>query len=41
MDEFNYDKFPGETAALKDVLDVGSIRLEKLSYAPFVAFFEK
>jgi hypothetical protein len=41
LDEFNYDKFPGETAALKDVLDVGSIRLEKLSYAPFVAYFEK
>ena len=41
LDEFNYDKFPGETAALKDVLDVGGIRLEKFSYAPFVAFFEK
>ena len=41
LDEFNYDKFSGETAALKDVLDVGSIRLEKLSYAPFAAYFEK
>lgn len=41
LDEFNYDKFAGETAALKEVLDVGSLRLERLSYAPFVAFFEK
>jgi len=41
LDEFNYDKFSGETAALKEVLDVGSIRLERFAYAPFVAYFEK
>lgn len=41
LDEFNYDKFAGETAALKEILDVGSIRLERFSYAPFVAYFEK
>ena len=41
FDEFNYDKFSGETAAAKEVLDIGSVRLEKFSYAPFVAFFEK
>ncbi len=41
LDEFNYDKFPGETAALKEILDVGSIRLERFSYAPFVAYYEK
>lgn len=41
LDEFNYDKFAGETAAVKEVLDVGSIRLERFSYAPFVAYFEK
>lgn len=41
LDEFNYDKFPGETAALKDFLNIGGVRLEKLPYAPFSAFFEK
>ncbi len=41
LDEFNYDKFAGETAALKEVLDVGEIRLERFSYAPFVAYFER
>lgn len=41
LDEFNYDKFSGETAALKKVLDVGNYRLERYSYAPFIAYFEK
>lgn len=41
LDEFNYDKFPGETAALKEVLDINSIRLERFPFAPFVAYFER
>lgn len=41
LDEFNYAKFAGETAALKEVLDVGGICLERFSYAPFVAYFKK
>jgi hypothetical protein len=41
LDEFNYDKFPGETAALKEMLDINSIRLERFPFAPFVAYFER
>ena len=41
LDEFNYDKFAGETAALKEVLDINNIKLEKFTYTPFVAFFER
>ena len=41
LDEFNYDKFAGETAALKEVLDINNIKLERFTYAPFVAFFER
>jgi len=41
LDEFNYEHFAGETAALKDVLDIGSIQLQRFNYAPFVAYFKK
>lgn len=41
LDEFNYDKFAGETAALTEFLDVGRIELKRFSFAPFVAYFEK
>lgn len=41
LDEFNYDKFSGETAALKEVLQMGDISMERFSFAPFVAFFRR
>ena len=41
LDEFNYDKFAGETAALKEVLQMGDICMERFSFAPFVAFFRR
>jgi Macrocin-O-methyltransferase (TylF) len=40
FDEFNYDKFAGETAALKDVLDVNKIALKRFPFDPFVAYFQ-
>lgn len=39
FDEFNYDKFAGETAACKDVLDIQKIEFKRFPFDPFVAYF--
>jgi hypothetical protein len=39
FDEFNYAKFAGETAACKDLLDIGKIALRRFYFDPFVAYF--
>ncbi|HUZ75362.1 MAG TPA: TylF/MycF/NovP-related O-methyltransferase [Stellaceae bacterium] len=39
FDEFNYDKFAGETAAAKEMLDLRRIELRRFYYDPFVAYF--
>jgi len=39
FDEFNYDKFAGETAACKEMLDVSKIELRRFYFDPFVAYF--
>lgn len=41
FDEINYEKFAGETAALKDVLDIGSLRLKRFYHDPLVGYFRK
>ena len=40
LDEFNYDKFAGETQALKDLLNVNQLELKRFPFAPFVAYFK-
>ena len=39
FDEFNYDKFAGETAACKDILDICQIEMKRFPFDPFVAYF--
>jgi len=39
LDEFNYDRFAGETAAVKDMLDLRHVELKRFYYDPFVAYF--
>jgi hypothetical protein len=39
FDEFNYEKFAGETAAFKDLLEVRRIELKRFSFDPFAAYF--
>jgi len=39
IDEFNYDKFAGETQAVKEILNIQEIELKRFNYAPFVAYF--
>lgn len=39
LDEFNYGKFPGETQAVKEILNIQDIELKRFSFAPFVAYF--
>lgn len=41
LDEFNYDKFPGETQALKDVMKIEEVELRRFPYAPFLAYFKR
>jgi Macrocin-O-methyltransferase (TylF) len=40
FDEFNYEKFAGETAAFKDVVDVRTVELKRFYFDPFCAFFK-
>ena len=40
FDELNYDKWFGETVALKETLEIGSVRLKKFYYSPFESYFE-
>jgi len=39
FDELNYEKFPGETLALKECLDINSVKLRKFPYSPLVSYF--
>lgn len=39
FDEFNYERFAGETQAFKELFDVRTTRLRRLSYEPFLAYF--
>lgn len=39
FDEFNYDKFAGETAAAKELLDIRNVALKRFPFEPFVAYF--
>lgn len=38
FDEVNYDRFPGETAAVKEVLGLNKLRLERLPYSSLTSF---
>ena len=40
LDEVAYRNFAGETVALKEVLNLNEVRLQRLPYAPTVGFFE-
>ncbi len=40
FDEFNYDRFAGETAAFKEILDVRQISLKRFYFDPFAAYFQ-
>ena len=39
FDEFNYEKFAGETAAFKDLLDIRQIEVKRFYFDPFVVYF--
>jgi hypothetical protein len=39
FDEINCKEWPGETIALKENLKIGSIRLQKFSYDPWVSYY--
>lgn len=38
FDELNYERFPGETAAVMEVLGVSRLRLERVPYSPLTSF---
>ena len=40
LDEFNYDKFAGETQAVKELLNVNQLELKRFPFSPFVAYFK-
>ena len=39
LDEFNYEKFPGETQALKEIVNFKDVELKRFHFAPFAAYF--
>ena len=39
IDEFNYDRFPGETQAVKESVQIGEMEFKKFNFSPFVAYF--
>jgi Macrocin-O-methyltransferase (TylF) len=39
FDEFNYEKFAGETAACREMLDIRKVELKRFYFDPFVAYF--
>ncbi len=39
FDEFNYDKFAGETVACKEMIDIRQIEIKRFPFDPFVAYF--
>lgn len=40
FDELNYDKFPGETIALRESLGLDSYKIQRTNYAPLCSFIE-
>ena len=38
FDELNYERFPGETAAVMEVLGISRLRLERVPYSPLTSF---
>ena len=40
FDEFNYDKFSGETLAAKEILNINERKLKRFNFSPFIAYFE-
>jgi hypothetical protein len=40
FDEFNYNKFSGETLAAKEILKINEREFKRFSFAPFIAYFE-
>ena len=40
FDEFNYDKFSGETLAAKEVLNINDRKLKRFNFSPFIAYIE-
>jgi hypothetical protein len=40
FDELNCPQFPGETIALKEVLDIGKYKLNRTSYASYISYIE-
>tara|TARA_B100000519_G_C14259930_1_gene447143 strand:+ start:1030 stop:1755 length:726 start_codon:yes stop_codon:yes gene_type:complete len=38
FDEFNYDKFPGETEAVKEFFKVNDMKFERFYFDPFIAY---
>lgn len=39
LDEFNHPDYPGETVALRELLDLKKIRLNKSEFLPYAAWF--
>jgi len=39
FDELNHRAFPGETAALLDVLDVGSVEIKRVPFCSRISYF--
>ena len=40
FDEFNYDKFPGETEAVKEYFNINEIKLERFYFDPFIGYMK-
>ncbi len=38
FDQFNYEKFAGETQALKEIADINELELKKFSFSPFEVY---
>ena len=38
FDEINYNKFSGETKAIKDIFNINKIKLKKFNFHPFVGY---
>jgi len=39
FDQFNYEKFAGETQALKEIADINELELKKFSFSPFEVYY--
>ena len=39
LDELNYEKWVGETTALKETVSIGSVSLKKFHYSPWESYF--